>query len=91
MITAEEFWHSVSVQSSLDQYGNWSQWDIEYAMIEFARLKGKEILEAAYEKAELKEREDGDEDICYMTNDYGDSWVLDKGSILNSYDLNSIV
>lgn len=53
-MTAEEFWHDISVQSTLDMYGNYSQWDIQSAMIEFARLKVQEALEAAADKAYTK-------------------------------------
>ena len=59
-------------------------------MIEFAKLHVKAALEAAYKKADLKEEEKGDEQICFSCNDFGDSYVLDKNSILNSYPLENI-
>lgn len=55
------------------------------AMIEFAKLHVKAALEAAYKNAKLKEAEKEDEQICWMGNDMGCAFVLDKKSILNSY------
>lgn len=52
--------------------------------------KAELALKQAYQKAELKEQEKGDEQICFMANDMGDAYVLDKDSILNAYDLNNI-
>lgn len=93
-MTAEEYFKEVSPN---DNYGLRAKlisigmekfiYDI---MVNFARLKVKEALEAAYENVKLKELEDGDEFICSMNDDYGDTWVLDKDSILNAYDINSI-
>jgi hypothetical protein len=79
-MTAEEFWHSVSVQSTLDMYGNYSQWDIESAMIGFAKLKVKEALEAAAENVEIN---DYDEHEQYSPH-------ADRDSILNAYNINDI-
>lgn len=64
--------------------------NIKKAMISFAKLHVTEALKQAYQKAELKEQEKGDEQICFMANDMGDAYVLDKDSILNTYDLNNI-
>lgn len=47
-------------------------------------------LQAAYKNACMKDYEQGDEDICYLTNDMGDSYVLDKNTILNAYPLENI-
>lgn len=65
--------------------------DIEKAMIEFTKLHVTQALKEAYNKAELKEQEKGDEQICFMSNDMGDAFVLDKKSILNAYSLTNII
>jgi hypothetical protein len=60
---------------------------IEYMQkyaVEFARLKVKEALEAAAEEAMIKVHTES-------WGDYETSYNVDKDSILNSYDLNSIV
>lgn len=58
-------------------------------LIEFTKLHVKAALEAAYNNAELREftKEDSKNDnyICHTSNDMGDSYVLDKDSIINSY------
>lgn len=73
-----------------DSFNNTTKNFIKKAMIEFAKLHVTEALKQAYQKAELKEQEKGDEQICFMANDMGDAYVLDKDSILNAYDLNNI-
>jgi hypothetical protein len=50
-------------------------------MVRFARIKAQEALEAALNNAELTW--DGSQDM-------GTYQIVDKDSILNSYDLNSI-
>ncbi len=64
--------------------------DFETVMITFAKLHIKAALEAAYNNAQTKEQEDGDEQICYCNTEMGDSYVLDKNSIINSYPLEQI-
>lgn len=62
-------------------------------MTEFAKLHVQEALKEAYLKAELKEGlmdEEGNQ-ICYMGDDMGDSWILDKESILKAYNLDNII
>jgi len=44
--TAEEFFRNSLVQSSIDEYGNYSIYDIQEAMIEFAKLHVEEALKA---------------------------------------------
>lgn len=71
---------------------NQSEKDIQNAMIEFAKLHVQEALKKAYLKAELKEGSMDEEgrQICHMGDDMGDSWILDKESILNAYNLDLI-
>lgn len=59
-------------------------------MIEFAKLHVTEALEQAYLNAELEEYNSQDK-ICFIANDMGDAYVLDKASILNAYNLNNII
>lgn len=57
-------------------------------MVKFARLKVKEALEAAAEKALVKTIIPIDNGCMMYTDAYVD---VDRESILNSYDINSIV
>ena len=50
----------------------------------------EKALKIAYKNAELKEQEKDNEQICFIADDMGQAWVLDKYSILNAYDLNNI-
>jgi hypothetical protein len=52
--TAEEFFYSIIVQSSIDENGNYSICDIQEALIEFAKLHVEAALKAASKKAELE-------------------------------------
>jgi hypothetical protein len=53
-------------------------------MKKYAKVKVEEALNLAYQNAELKELEYGsDEQVCFMSNDMGDAYVLDKESIFN--------
>ena len=45
--TAEEFFTSQLVQSSIDENGNYSLYDIRNAMTEFAKLHVEQALKAA--------------------------------------------
>lgn len=56
------------------------------AMIEFAKMKVKEALEAAG-KVKLKEKKV----VNKLTSTYFIKKTIDKESILNAYDLNSII
>lgn len=87
--TAEEFLKNFNEEeNNIDKlyYDSY----VKKAMIKFAKMHVQEALKQAYQKAELKEQEKGDEQICFMVNDMGDAYVLDKDSILNAYDLNNI-
>lgn len=70
-ITAEEFC------KSFNPTGKTWQENFHQTMIEFAKIKGAEILQAAAEKAKI-------DCIDYC------NYRIDKQSILNSYDLNQI-
>lgn len=59
--------------------------DVVDLMVEFARLKVQEALETAADKAFVVMKEDMD----FYYEDYVEG--VDKNSILNSYDLKSIV
>lgn len=66
--------------TSIEDMKKQPEWDVvKKALIDFAKLKGKEILKAASENAEVHYP------IC---NNYNAS--VDKDSILNAYDLNQI-
>jgi hypothetical protein len=60
------------------------------AMQEFAKLHVQAALKAASEKAELGEYNKGDHQVCFMADDMGDAWILDKQSILSAYPLDLI-
>lgn len=81
-MTAEEFFKETSPD---DKYGLRAELItigiekmIYEIMVRFARLKAQEALEAAYENAEYTQYS------CYDIE-------INKDSILNSYDINSIV
>ena len=59
--------------------------DINYAMIEFAKLHVEAALKAADEKAEVEEIWDNP-----INPSMGISYGVDKDSILNSYPLENI-
>ena len=46
----------------------------------------RETLNVAAENAAMKEYKQGDWDICWISNDMGDAYVLYKQSILNQFD-----
>ena len=79
--TAEEFFYSIIVQSSIDENGYYSICDIQEAMIEFAKLHVKEALKDTSE-GQIKR------DI-YMMCEHGENMDW-KSSILNSYPLDNI-
>lgn len=54
-------------------------------MIAFAINHKNAALQQAFNNAEMKECTKDDEQICWVADDYGDAWVLDKDSIINSY------
>ena len=63
--------------------------DVEYAMIEFAKLHVQAALKEASEKALMK---DMNEDCHFEDEDgnFPDMYVIDRDSILNSYPLDKI-
>lgn len=50
---ASEFFYKSLVQSSIDEDGNYSVYDIQSAMIEFAKIHVEAALKAATEKANM--------------------------------------
>lgn len=64
--------------------------EVKRLMIDFAKLHVEAALKAAYENADLKEEEAGDEQICWNESQMGDCYVLDKNSILSAYPLTNI-
>jgi hypothetical protein len=60
------------------------------AMIEFAKLHCEAQLKDILENACMKEYKEGDWDSCWISNDMGDGYVLDKNSIINAYPLTNI-
>lgn len=83
-MTAEEFWHSILVQSSLDQYGQYSNWDIEYAMIEFAKYHCNQQVQEILNNIELVT----DKDVT--TEGLVVKVTVDTKSITNAYPLEQI-
>lgn len=86
MITAEEY-----ILKNMDGYSD--GWETRYsfeetshALREFVALHIKQALEKAYENADL-ELYNSQDQICFMTNDMGESYVLSKSSILNAYNI----
>lgn len=79
IMTAHDFFMHNLVQSSINEDGNYSLYDIENAMIEFAKLHVEAALEAAAFNAETRY-------IPYTDNDY----EVDKRSIRNAYPLTNI-
>jgi hypothetical protein len=77
-MTAEEFIRQDFDEQRIDRK------HVQWLMVEFARLKGKEILEVAADKAEVKI-------FTESWGDYETSYNVDRSSILNAFDLNSIV
>jgi len=73
-ITAYNFFTDNLVQSSIDEDGNYSLYDIENAMIGFAKLKVKEALDAAADVVGNEIEKD------FITRD----------TILNAYSLETI-
>ena len=53
---------------------------------EYTQSVIKQALEAAAENASMKEHEEGDWDVCLVSNDMGDVYVLDKQSITNTLE-----
>jgi hypothetical protein len=84
MKTAEEFLEKENLPESI------SGGTLNYAMIEFAKMHCEAQLKAILENACMKEYNQGDWDTCWISNDMGDVYVLDKNSITNAYDLNQI-
>ena len=82
--TAEEFFYSIIVQSSIDENGNYSICDIQEALIEFAKLHVEAALKAASKQAKTKE------DVAIFAEGSYRTQVVDKESILNSYPLENI-
>lgn len=80
-MTAEEFFIKLGFMPSHHKLGH----DTKTAMVEFAKLKVQEALETAADKAFVVMKEDMD----FYYEDYVEG--VDKNSILNSYDLKSIV
>lgn len=66
--------------------------DTHSLMIKFAKLHVKAALEQAYTNAKLTEYfpEIDKDQICFMSNDMGDSFILDKKSIAEAYPLTNI-
>lgn len=100
--TAEEFFKNSLVQTSIDEYGNYSIYDIEQAMVEFAKLHVEAALKTASEKGTMnlnypEPYEDSNEiGLTYAVaeeisrgGEYG-AVVIDKDSILNAYPLENI-
>ncbi len=85
--TAEEFLLSQDCLRNVEDYFD----DVQpIDLIEFAKLHVQAALENAYKNACMKDYEQDDEDICWLTNDMGDTYVLDKNTILNAYPLENI-
>lgn len=53
---------------------------------EYTQSVIKQALETAAENASMKEHEEGDWDVCWISNDMGDAYVLDKQSIKNTFE-----
>lgn len=86
--TAEEVWK----HSRLKDGGLQSVLITTKLMIDFAKIHVEAALNKAYENAEMIEKsadENGNQP-CFMSNDMGDSFILDKKSILKSYSLDNI-
>lgn len=83
ILTAEEFLK--------DNLSNPSKgWSERKRLVEFAKLHCEAQLKAIVENAQMKEYQQGDWDSCWISNDMGDVYVLDKNSIINAYSLDLI-
>jgi len=89
--TAEEFLNNTQEGNSIwgdllkDKGDVFYAEDVKIAMIEFAKLHVQAALEAASEKADLKDYEEYQYGGGYITKQ-----EIDKDSILNSYPLENI-
>ncbi len=83
-MTAEEFFIKLGFMPSHHKLGH----DTKTAMVEFAKLKVQEALETAADKVRVKTIIPIENGCRMFTDAYED---VDKDSILNAYDLNSIV
>ena len=85
--TAEEFFKNGLLQSSIDEDGNYSIYDIQTAMIEFAKLHVEAALQAASKKAETidtyKTRWNGLNKESYIEKDIYPSSILYAYSLTN--------
>ncbi len=85
MQTAKEFISNIGVTTSpVSGLESYLKTDVEKAMIEFAKIHVKAALEAASEKATIKDEIAHFQEGSYITH------VLAKESILEAYPLTNI-
>lgn len=77
IMTAEEFFRSILVQASINEYGNYDLYDIEKAMIEFTRYHVQRAIEKIVEEVYIERN------IC-------DIYEVNLDSILKAYPLENI-
>jgi hypothetical protein len=94
MKTSEEFLREKLVSfkaNGANNIGDRPDWQtIALWFKEFTKLHCEAQLKAILENACMKEYNQGDWDTCWISNDMGDAYVLDKNSIINAYNLNQI-